>query len=225
MPKKLGINRSGLYEKSLQYLFVTYQKLKFGSNPIVITNIYSLFTWNNCKQPFSLTAKIQPSDETSDWKIPPESWWKKWSLFALSFLSSKLLEWNEMWPSRLDTANKPVKTMSWNPFCTRMNLLSFALSFYRAQNVLCWSKLFEPAQKFECIQCLLKNFCACKKNQFYWIQIIFLSETKCLWLPQYINKFLFWHQKLGPAQNILDGHLCTCCVLILWCFQFLFWVT
>ena len=118
MPKKLGINRSGLYEKSLQYLFVTYQKLKFGSNPIVITNIYSLFTWNNCKQPFSLTAKIQPSDETSDWKIPPESWWKKWSLFALSFLSSKLLEWNEMWPSRLDTANKPVKTVSWNPFCT-----------------------------------------------------------------------------------------------------------
>ena len=84
--------------------------------------IHYLFTWNNCKQPFWLTAKIQPSEEISDWKIPPESWWKKWSLFFLSFLSSKLLEWNEMWPSRLDTANKPVKTVSWNPFCTRMKL-------------------------------------------------------------------------------------------------------
>ena len=27
----------------------------------------------------------------------------------------------------------------------------YALSFYRSQNVLCRSKLFEPAQKFECI--------------------------------------------------------------------------
>ena len=41
------------------------------------------------------------------------------------------------------------------------------------------------------------------KNQFYWMQIIFLSGTKCLWLPQYINKFLVWHKKFGSAQNIL----------------------
>ena len=41
------------------------------------------------------------------------------------------------------------------------------------------------------------------KNQFYWMQIIFLSGTKCLWLPQYVNKFLVWHKKFGPAQNIL----------------------
>ena len=27
----------------------------------------------------------------------------------------------------------------------------YALSFYRSQNVLCWSKYFEPAQKFDCI--------------------------------------------------------------------------
>ena len=26
-----------------------------------------------------------------------------------------------------------------------------ALPFYRSQNVLCWSKLFVPAQKFDCI--------------------------------------------------------------------------
>ena len=35
------------------------------------------------------------------------------------------------------------------------------------------------------------------------MQIIFLSGTKCLSLPQYVNKFLVWHKKIGPAQNIL----------------------
>ena len=55
-----------------------------------------------------------------------------------------------------------------------------ALSFYRSQNVLCRHK-----------------------NQFYWMQIIFLSDTKCLWLPQYVDKFLVWLKKFGLAQNIL----------------------
>ena len=35
------------------------------------------------------------------------------------------------------------------------------------------------------------------------MQIIFLSGTKCLWLAQYVNKFLGWLKKFGPAQNIL----------------------
>ena len=37
------------------------------------------------------------------------------------------------------------------------------------------------------------------KKQFYWIQIIFLTGTKCLWLPQYENKFLVRHKKFEPA--------------------------
>ena len=48
----------------------------------------------------------------------------------------------------------------------------------------------------------LQNLLCWHKNQFYWIQIIFLPGTKCLWLP-YVNKFLVWHKKFGPAQNIL----------------------
>ena len=36
-----------------------------------------------------------------------------------------------------------------------------ALSFYKSQNVLCWSKFFVPAQKFDC---LFKNFCAGSKT-------------------------------------------------------------
>ena len=48
-----------------------------------------------------------------------------------------------------------------------------------------------------------KMFCAGTKKQFYWMQIIFWSGTKCLWLAQYVNKFLVWQKKIGPAQNIL----------------------
>ena len=40
------------------------------------------------------------------------------------------------------------------------------------------------------------------KNNIHWMQIIFLSGTKCLWLHQYVNKFLVWLKKFGPAQNI-----------------------
>ena len=41
------------------------------------------------------------------------------------------------------------------------------------------------------------------KKQFYWMQIIDLSCTKCLWLLQYVDKLLVWHKRFGPAQNIL----------------------
>ena len=36
----------------------------------------------------------------------------------------------------------------------------------------------------------LKKLLCRHKNQFYWMQMIFLSGTKCLWLAQYINQFL-----------------------------------
>ena len=48
---------------------------------------------------------------------------------------------------------------------------------------------------------LQKLLCRHKK-QFYWMQIIFLSCTKCLWLLQYVNKLLVRHKRIGPAQNI-----------------------
>ena len=70
---------------------------------------------------------------------------------------------------------------------------SNALSFYRSQNVLCRSKFFEPAQKFDCIQCLLKNFCAGTKTNF-----TVCKSSFCLF-----DKFLVQHKNFGPAQNIL----------------------
>ena len=36
----------------------------------------------------------------------------------------------------------------------------------------------------------LQNLLCRHKNQFYGMQIIFLSVTKCLWLPQYVNTFM-----------------------------------
>ena len=77
-----------------------------------------------------------------------------------------------------------------------------ALFFYRSQNFLCQSKFFEPVQKFDCIWCLFKHFCVGTKTILL-NKIIFFSGTKCLCLPQYVNKLLVWHEKFGPAQNIL----------------------
>ena len=69
-------------------------------------------------------------------------------------------------------------------FCAGPNILSqpknLTAHLVPLQKLLCWHK-----------------------NQVYWMQITFLSRTKCLWLPQYVNKCLVWHKKFGPAQNIL----------------------
>ena len=67
--------------------------------------------------------------------------------------------------------------------------------FCAGPNILCQSK------NLTAFSASSKTFVLAQ--QFYWMQIIFLSGTKCLWLPQYINKFLVWHKKFGPAQNIL----------------------
>ena len=42
------------------------------------------------------------------------------------------------------------------------------------------------------------------KNQLYWMQIIFLSCGKCLWLPQHVNKILVWHKNLDQLKTIYD---------------------
>jgi len=34
------------------------------------------------------------------------------------------------------------------------------------------------------------------------MKIIFWSGTKSLGLAQYLNQFLVWHKKFGPAQNV-----------------------
>ena len=57
---------------------------------------------------------------------------------------------------------------------------SNALSFYRSQNVLCWSKFFEPAQKFIYILCQLQTFCARQKDDLHSVKLVFVLAQKFL---------------------------------------------
>ena len=77
-----------------------------------------------------------------------------------------------------------------------------ALSFYRSQNIFCRSKWPIPEIWLHLVP-LQKLLCQEKKH-FYWMQIIFRSDTKFLRLAQYVKKFLIRHKKFGPTQNILD---------------------
>ena len=57
---------------------------------------------------------------------------------------------------------------------------SYALSFYRSQNVLCLSKFFEPAQKFICILCQSQTFCARQKDDLHSVKLVFVPAQKFL---------------------------------------------
>ena len=71
-----------------------------------------------------------------------------------------------------------------------------ALSFYRSQNVLGWSKFFVPDQQFIYIFCQTKKLFAFSK-------IGFCAGTKVFEEALNAVKFLGWLKKFGPAQNIL----------------------
>ena len=60
---------------------------------------------------------------------------------------------------------------------------TYALSFYRSLNVLCWSKFFEPAQKFIYILCQSQTFFARQKDDLHSAKLVFV-----------------------PAQNVLKRH-------------------
>ena len=69
--------------------------------------------------------------------------------------------------------------------CLKLVQLTYALSFYRFQNVLCRFKFFEPAQKFDCIQCLLKTFVLAQKaillnaNHIFGWHKMYATDTIC----------------------------------------------
>ena len=63
-------------------------------------------------------------------------------------------------------------------------------------------QIFRASPKIRLHLVPFKDFCASTKTNFTECKSS-LSGTKCLWLPQYVKKFLVWHKKSGPAQNIL----------------------
>jgi hypothetical protein len=80
-----------------------------------------------------------------------------------------------------------------------INIVIFALSFYRSQIFLCRSKYFEPAQKFIYILYQTKKGFAFKKIGFCAGTNVFEEALNAV-------KFLGWLKKFEPAQSIL-GHV------------------
>ena len=55
---------------------------------------------------------------------------------------------------------------------------SIALSFYRSQNVLCWSKFFVQDQKFIYVLWQSQTFCASLQNDLHSVKLVFVPVQK-----------------------------------------------
>ena len=82
-------------------------------------------------------------------------------------------------------------------------LKTSALSFYRPQNALGWSKLFVPDQKFIYILWQSQTFCARQKDDLHSVKLFFWAGTKVFEEVLNAVKFLGWLKNFGQAQYIL----------------------
>ena len=71
-------------------------------------------------------------------------------------------------------------------YCNRTFLLvniwklAYALSFYRSQYVLGWSKFFVPDQRFNYILWQSQTFCARQKDDLHSVKLVFVPAQKFL---------------------------------------------
>ena len=100
----------------------------------------------------------------------------------------------------------------------RAFLYSHALSFYRSQNVLGWSKILVPHQKFIYILWQSQIFCARQKDEWHLVKLVFeeaLNAVKFFGLAQNIwtstkhygtckrsMRYFFVHQIKHPKVNL-----------------------
>ena len=89
-----------------------------------------------------------------------------------------------------------------NEFIQLIAILNWCLVLLQVPKCFLPVQIFWASPKIWLHLVPLQKLLCQHKNQFYWLQIIFWSGTKFLWLAQYVNKFLVWHTKFGPAQNI-----------------------
>ena len=80
---------------------------------------------------------------------------------------------------------------------------TYALSFYRSQNVLGWSKFFVPDQKLIYILLQSQTFCARQKDDLHSVKFLFCFGIKVFEEALNAVKFLGWLKRFGPTQNIL----------------------
>ena len=60
------------------------------------------------------------------------------------------------------------------------NVVIYALSFYRSQNVLGWSTFFVLEQKIIYILCQSQTFCARQKDDLHSVKLVFVPAQKFL---------------------------------------------
>ena len=65
------------------------------------------------------------------------------------------------------------------------------------------SQIFWSLPKFKLHLVPLQKILYQQKNWIYEMEIIIWSGIKKMGLAQFVNQFLVWHKKFGPAQNIL----------------------
>ena len=113
-----------------------------------------------------------------------------WSLFDLVWITSFCYIWTQNLPKY------NLRTWTWSTPCISTFIgswsvwprgtvyirivSSYALSFYRSQNVLCWSKFFVSDQKFIYILCQSQTFCARPKDDLHSVKLVFVLAQKFL---------------------------------------------
>ena len=86
--------------------------------------------------------------------------------------------------------------------CGTYMVRTYALSFYRSQNVLGWSKFLVPDQNFIYMLWQSKTFSARQKDDLHSVQLFFFSKV----FEKALNavKLLGWLKIFGPAQIFWD---------------------
>ena len=82
---------------------------------------------------------------------------------------------------------------------------SYALSFYRSQNVLGWSKFFVRDQKFIYILWWSQTFCARQKDDLHSVKLVLVPAQK--FLKRHLMQSNFW---AGSKNLDLQKHFGIC---------------
>ena len=134
---------------------------------------------NNCLKIYFLQVRIL-DDESA--KSQFENLYSQFlNNFACTYFSKFQTQINKKFSTYLPSVWSKIQNSELVKQCHEQ--LTNALSFYKSRNVLRRSNFFESAQKFDCIQCIFKKFCAGTKNKF----------TEC-------------KSSFCLTQNVCDGH-------------------
>ena len=117
---------------------------------------------NNCLKIYFLQVRIL-DDESA--KSQFENLYSQFlNNFACTYFSKFQTQINKKFSTYLPSVWSKIQNSELVKQCHEQ--LTNALSFYKSRNVLRRSNFFESAQKFDCIQCIFKKFCAGTKNKF-----------------------------------------------------------